>query len=333
MYNRRRARALLAMLVISALVLVTVDFRSDGTEGEGPLGALRGLASTVLGPIQEGLSTLVSPIGDGVSSFTGLFDARAENQQLRAQLESLEERNLSYEDVLRENAELRDLLDMRERNDFTTVAAQVIASGPSNFEWTITLSVGSDAGVRRDMPVVSGDGLVGRVIQTTADTSRVLLAIDPNFRAATLHGASGEAGTLQGDGGSPMIFRPLDPEIELDVGDEIVTSSYSNGVFPAGIPIGTVSSADRNAGLLTRVVEVRPFVDFTRLNTVLVVIHAPERELPGLEIDPNEPFTPPDVDPNAPQLPDAPSETPSDGASPDGATPSDEPTTSAAGDG
>ena len=101
MYNRRRARALLAMLVISALVLVTVDFRSDGTEGEGPLGALRGLASTVLGPIQEGLSTLVSPIGDGVSSFTGLFDARAENQQLRAQLESLEERNLSYEDVLR----------------------------------------------------------------------------------------------------------------------------------------------------------------------------------------------------------------------------------------
>jgi rod shape-determining protein MreC len=160
-YNRRRARILLAVLVLAALILVTVDFRSDGREGEGPLGQLRAGASAVFGPIQDGLSTIMRPVANSLANVGGLFDARSENVQLRAQLERLQERRLSYEDVLRENEQLRQLLDIQQRSTLDTVAAQVIASGPSNFEWTITLDVGTNDGVQRNMPVITGDGLVG----------------------------------------------------------------------------------------------------------------------------------------------------------------------------
>lgn len=332
MYNRRRARILLAVLVLLALVLVTVDFRSEGSSGDGPLGRLRGVASTVFGPVQDGLSTIVAPIGNSLSGIGDVFDARSENAQLRAQLERLEERRLSYDDVLRENEELRELLEIQERSALETLAAQVIANGPSNFEWTITLDVGSADGVQRDMPVINGDGLVGRVIQVTADTSRVLLAVDPSFQAAAAHAQTGETGTIQGDGGEPMVYRPLDPEAEVEVGDEIVTSRYSNGVFPAGIPIGTVDATDESAGLLSRSISVRPWVDFTRLQTVLVVLYEPERTLPGDDLGEGLEFDRPAVDPTAPEEtptettdpfdPFAPTETPTDGteAPTDGAT-------------
>lgn len=329
MYNRRRARILLAVLVLGALVLVTVDFRSGGSDGDGPLGRLRGIASTVFGPVQDGVATIVSPIGDSLGGIGGIFDARRENAQLRAQLERLEERRLSYDDVLRENEELRALLEIQERSELDTRAAQVIANGPSNFEWTITLDVGTSHGVERDMPVINDKGLVGRVIQTTPDTSRVLLAVDPSFQAAALHAQTGEAGTLQGNGGEPMIYRPLDPEATVEVGDEIVTSRYSNGVFPAGIPIGTVDETDEANGLLTRSIRVRPWVDFTRLQTVMVVLYEPTRQLPDGDIGFDVPFRRPAVDPSAPDEattetddpfdPFAPSEQPTDGAT-DGPT-------------
>lgn len=308
MYNRRRARILLAVLVLSALILVTVDFRSDGREGEGPLGQLRAGASVVFGPIQNGLSTIMRPVANSLGNVRGLFDARSENVQLRAQLERLQERRLSYEDVLRENEQLRQLLDIQQRSTLDTVAAQVIASGPSNFEWTITLDVGTNDGVQRNMPVITGDGLVGRIIQTTSNTSRVLLAVDPSFQVAAGHARTGEIGTLQGNGGDPMIFRPLNPEAQVSVGDGIVTSLYSGGVFPAGIPIGTVES-DEATGFLTRSIQVRPWVNFTRLQTVLVVLYDARFDLPGDDFGdvvwrrPDVPARAPDDQPTATEDP------------------------------
>jgi rod shape-determining protein MreC len=186
---------------------------------------------------------------------------------------------------------------MRDRGQLETIAARTVALGPSNFEWTITIDVGSDDGVRRDMPVVNGDGLVGRVIQVTPNASRVLLTIDPNFGAAARVARHGETGYIDGRGGEPMVFRPLDPEIDIEVGDEIVTSSYQGGIFPGGLRIGTVSVVDDGSNRLAREVQVQPFVDFTRLHHVLVVINAPVDEIPPMTESPDVDFTRPDVEP------------------------------------
>lgn len=292
MYQRRRSRVLLALLVLVTLVLITIDFRSGD---DGPLSSLRGLATTVFEPIQDGLSAVLSPIGNAFGAVGDLFELREENAQLQARLEELEERRRSFEDLERENANLRDLVATRDRGNYDVVTARVIALGPSNYEHTITLDVGSDDGVELDMPIVNGDGLVGRIIQVTPRASRVMLAIDPNFSAAASIASNGEKGPIDGRGGDLMRFRPFDPEADIAVGDEIVTSSYSNGIFPPGIPIGTVEDVGEQTTLLSRDVDVRPYVDFTRLDFVLVVLRAPIPEPPPPEDNPDVPFEPPVV--------------------------------------
>lgn len=308
MYQRRRVRVLLAALVLVTLVLITIDFRSSG----GPLDHLRSAATAVFEPVQDGLSTVLSPIGDFFGSIGDLFRLRDENAELRERLEDLQARNQSFTDLERQNAELRDLLGMQEQQRFEeTVVARVVALAPSNYEWTVTLDAGRAEGVERNMVVVNGSGLVGRVVQVTEHASRVLLAIDPNFSASVRTAADAEVGSIDGRGGNLMVFRPLDPEAPVAVGDEVVTNRYDYGIFPSGIPVGTVESVGDTTALLEREVLVRPYVDFTRLEFVMVVLQLPVEAPPPIPERPEGPFIPPNLIPEP-----SPSPSPSPGASP-----------------
>ncbi len=280
MFQRRRVRLLLALLVAVAIALVTVDFRSGDDSG---LDRLRGVATSVLRPIQDGVGVLIRPFGDAAGAVGDLFAVRSENRELRARVEVLEERRRVLDDLERENAELRDLLAIADRTELPTVTARVVALAPSNFEWTITIDVGAADGVERGMPVIDGDGLVGRIIQVTPNASRVLLAIDPSFSAAARTALTGEVGMIDGRGGDPMALRLLDPAAVVDVGDAIVTASYQGGVFPAGIPIGTVSQVTEGTSPLAREVQVNPYVDFTRLHHVVVVFTTGVDDIPPFE--------------------------------------------------
>lgn len=302
MYQRRRTRVLIGILLFIALVLITVDVRAGD---DGVLDRLRGVATGVLEPVQDGLSTLVRPLGSAFEGVGELFSLRSDNEQLRARIDELRERRRVVSDLERENEELQGLLDIRERLDFDTVAARTVALAPSSFEWTITIDVGGDDGVERDMPVVAGAGLVGRVIQVTPSASRVLLAIDPNFAATARSGPTGEIGSVSGRGGDPMLLQPLEPAARIDVGDEIVTSSFAGGVFPGGIPIGVVADAGDPTARLTRSISVLPYVDFTRLHHVLVVLSAPVDAVPPLDGTPDIPFEPPPLPPDDAQSPES----------------------------
>lgn len=311
MYQRRRVRVLLATLVLTALVLITVDFRSSG----GPLDALRAGATAVFEPVQNGLSTVLRPVGDAFASVRELFRLRDENAELRARLEELATRNQSFTDLRRQNEELRGLLGIQEQLGFEeTVVARVVALAPSNYEWTVTLDAGRADGIDRNMVVVNRSGLVGRVVQVTEHASRVLLAIDPNFSASVRTAADGEVGSIDGRGGDLMVFRPIDPEGPIEVGDEVVTNRYDYGIFPSGIPVGAVESVGDATSLLEREVLVRPFVDFTGLDFVMVVLQLPVEEPPPIPDRPEGPFIPPNLIPS-----------PSPDPSPDGASPSPSP--------
>lgn len=296
MFQRRRARVLLAVFVLLSLVLVTVDFR-DPDPQEGVAGSLRSGVGIVLGPVQDGLAVVVRPLANAASSVTDVFRLREENERLRAQLEQLEERRLSYEDVVLENEQLRAQVGMASRLDVDTVQGQIIGQGASNFEWTVTIDVGTDDGVATDMAVVNGDGLVGRIVATNPSTSWVLLAIDPNFGAAARIAESRQPGIVAGDGNEPLVFEPLVTETDIEVGQELVTSSYSGGTFLPGIPIGVVTAADYESGQLVRRVEVLPYADFGSLDLVSVVLDLPEPVDEQLELAPDQDFTPPAVDP------------------------------------
>jgi rod shape-determining protein MreC len=276
-YERRRARILLAVLTLAALAFVTVDARAGE---ESPLERVRDGVHTVFGPLQDGLAGVLRPFTLATDTVTDFFRVRAENARLRTALEEEQQRTRSVADVARENEELRELLGARDEltarsEEFDVLTARVIALAPSNFEWTVTLNVGERDGVEGGMTVVNGDGLVGRIVHVGPTASRALLAIDRSFSAAVRIARNGEHGYLEGRGTNPLRFTLLDPEADVEEGDEVVTSTYDNAVFPDGLPIGQVSDAAPASGLLTREIEVLPYVDFTRLSHVLVILRAP----------------------------------------------------------
>jgi rod shape-determining protein MreC len=277
--NQRRVWGLFVGLVITAMVLVTLDFRDDG----GGADAARDAASVGFEPFERGLTRLVSPVrrmGDGLRD---LFATRAENQLLRAEVEDLRERRRAFADLEREIDELRELLDYRASSGFATAAGRVISVSPSNFEWTMTIDIGAREGVERGMAVVNGDGLVGRVLSTTATASRVLLAVDPNFSVAARTVAGASIGVVDGRGAEPLRFDPLDPRAGVREGEEVVTATFPGSAVPAGIPIGRVSSSEVSGSRLATFYDVRPFVDIVRLDHVLVILSSPAPEVPPFE--------------------------------------------------
>ena len=300
MYQRNRARVLFIGLVLSAIVLVTLDVRDVGRDdAASAVDSARGLATRVLRPLQDGMSAIVRGAGGLTDAAGELRGVRERNAELEAEVAELRERRRSVADLERENDELRSLLGLRDRLELETVAARTVALSPSTFEWIITIDVGSDQGVERGMPVIDGVGLVGRVYQVTPRASRVLLLIDPSFSVVARGSGEGVIGLLDGRGGDPLRFRPLDPRGSLAVGSELVTASYDGGVFPSGIPIGIVSEFGDDDSRLTRNLRVRPYVDFSRLNHVLVVLTSPIDPIPDFDGTVGLPFTRP---PGAPGL-------------------------------
>ena len=202
-----------------------------------------------------------------------IADLQKENDELKAQADK--------EQYTRNRAqELDDLLKLSGAGQYTVVPAQVIAIGPSQgFAWTVTLDAGSRDGIKVDQNVVSGRGLVGRVVSVTSSTATVVLLVDATSTVGARVEASMEVGFLNGTGDSRSLeLQLLDPFAPVTVGDRLVSYAVKGGVYVPGIPLGTVTAVSGTPGQLTRVAQVDPFVDVTRLDLVGVVVTAPRTD-------------------------------------------------------
>jgi len=264
-------------LVSLSLVTITVDYR----EGEdGPLAGLGRVAITLISPLQEAVSKLTDPIGNFFSTLIRLPAIRAETERLRdrvAELESQLGTTVTNEQRLHE---LEELLAVQESlgPNVETLAAQIIASGVSNFEWTLTINKGSSDGVLMDMPVVaSGKRLVGHVVQATTDSAVVQLIVDPDSAVAGRLEMSRQTGLVSGHGDQDMRMGLVDVTTDVEAGEQVVTAGYripgvAQGLYPPGILIGTVSRVLPDEVALEKFVTVSPAVDFSTLDIVLVVL-------------------------------------------------------------
>ena len=196
MNDTRRTRAVLGVLLLVSLAMITVDYRGGDNS---PLSALRGFGEAIFGPIEQGASAVVRPVAGTFHTFTGAPSAHRrinrlerENQQLRQQLRT------GQIDKQRA-AELSRLLGTSGLGGYRIVPAEVISSG-QGLEDTVSLDVGSGNGVRPNMTVLSGDGLVGRVTQVGPSTSTVMLATDSASSIGGRLENSGEIGIVQGVG-------------------------------------------------------------------------------------------------------------------------------------
>jgi rod shape-determining protein MreC len=275
--DTRESRLLLVLLVAVAFALITVDIR--GGE-DSPVDGARQGAATVFGPIEDGVSAAVDPVGNAVSAIRDsgerhdrLAELEKENAALEAKLGS-DDRNRSR------LTQLDKMLKLSGAGQYGIKGAQVIAIGAAQgFSWTITIDVGANDGIKRDMTVLNGDGLVGRVTTVGPNTATVLLANDPDFTVGTRMEAGDELGFASGQGDRPLRVELLNGKAEIKKGDRLVTfGSQADKPFVPGVPVGVVSRVDPSAGDLTRTLYVTPYVSFTKLDIVGVVVEAPKKD-------------------------------------------------------
>ena len=256
-----RSRSTLVLLVLVSVTVITLDFR-----GGGVIASHRPRPAHARTPGQEAADAVVGPVGDAVRGVTRSGALEEENDELRARISELEGEALRGADA---EAELDQVLELRGLSSFTdlpTVSARVIGTTPSNFEQSIQLDVGTGEGVAEDMPVLTGAGLAGRVVDVSRTRSIVRLVSDQTS-AVGVRLPSGDLGVAEGGGpGRPLELGLVDPATVVAPGELVVTSGIDDSVFPGGIPVGRVERVAAPAqGVLEQEVVVAPVVDLDRL--------------------------------------------------------------------
>lgn len=272
--ERRPSRALLVALVLTSATLMTLDRGHDGSAVE----PLRGAVGTVLGPAEAAAATAARPFQAVPAWFRTRGDLRqdvaqleAENADLRRQVETtgLDRNRL---------AEFDGLTAAARTQGRAVVPARVVALGPAqSFTRTVTIDAGSDAGIRADQTVINADGLVGRVLRVSRSTATVLLVLDSRSVVGGRIGASMEVGFLSGRGvlgeDGRLDLELVDDAVTPARGDVVVTwGSHGGAPYVSGVPIGRVTQVFASLRDSSRRAVVEPYVDFTALDVVGVVV-------------------------------------------------------------
>lgn len=263
--TRLQSRTLVvAALVIGCVVVLLLN-------QSGQLNGLKSLLTTPLTALQRGVSGLTAGV-------RGLFEPNADTAELEARVAELEARVIELEGenvVLREHETdlrlLAGLLDYaRTQPDNRYAAANVIGRDPSAFLSYIIIDLGSDAGLARDMPVVTNQGLVGVVVELNCCAAKVRLVTDPDSAVNARLQTSRDEGVAVGRFGGGLELDFLSQQAVVAPGDRVLTSGLG-GKFPEGLVIGTVSAVQRQDYEVLQRAILTPGVDFNRLEIVLII--------------------------------------------------------------
>jgi rod shape-determining protein MreC len=278
-----RGRLLLIGLIVTALFLITLDLR-----GVSVINGVRSATQSAMSPFQKAGSWTISPFRNFFSDVTHLGRTRnqiekltAENERLRLALQNRKNADVELE-------QLKGVLDLAGKAEYKIVSAKVISQGSStSFSNTITIDAGSTSGIRPNMTVISGFGLVGVVKTVYSGSALVELASDPSFKVGARIAGTQQIGILSGQGSRNALLQLLDNTTTVKVGDVILARGSTNGrPFVPGVPIGEVTAVDNSASAVTQTAEVKYYVNFSTIGVVSVVVKAPE-------IDPRDALVPP----------------------------------------
>lgn len=223
------------------------------------------------GPIQSSLQWLLDRSVSGFQNYVYLWNTRKENLLLVETNRKLLNEIGQLREMRQENARLRTLLDFREKLQLKAIVARVIAKDASTEFRALRLNRGESAGVTRDMAVVTAEGVVGRVLRTTADTADVVTIVDTLSAIDAIDERSRARGIVEGMTEDLCQLRFALRTDDIAPGDVLISSGLG-GIFPKGVPVGTVAKVTRKPYGITQDVEVRPAVDLSKLEEVLVIV-------------------------------------------------------------
>lgn len=265
---------MLLLLVLTSVTAITLDFRG---QGDGLLDSVRDGARDAFAPVQSAADGLFSPVGDFFGGITRYGDVKAENDRLRRELEDARGETLRQAGADRERQSLLALQDLTFAAEIPAVPARVVSTAPSNFQLTVSIDRGSEAGVAEGMPVVTGAGLVGRVADVSQKRATVLLITDRSSNVGVRLQSSGDVGVARGSGNRvPLPVDLVNVDVGVVEGEPVVTSGLQQSVFPPQVPVGRVRTASVAPGALKQDVTIDPVVDFERLEFVKVLQWGPQ---------------------------------------------------------
>ena len=256
-------------VVLGAAVLLHVILISAQVNTAAGLPVLQVVTFGGFAELQRAAMASVNGVQGLWSGYVALRQVQSENAALRQELQALQVRLQQERAEAQRTDNLRQLLELRARAELDTVASEVIAGAASPDFRTITIDKGSGESLANDMAVISAGGVVGRVILPSRRASKVQLLIDRNAAAGALIERTRVQGIVLGVGDGTLKMQYVPASSEVKTGDLVVTSGI-DGIYPKGFVIGTVEHAERGGGTYYEIT-VRPAVDFTRLEEVLIV--------------------------------------------------------------
>ncbi|NNL86428.1 MAG: rod shape-determining protein MreC [Myxococcales bacterium] len=264
-----RLPALFAFLVTLTLVSMVKDRAPSGEESEDR-SWFRGVLFEIAVPIQKALTSPVRATTDAWRRYVALVELGAENERLRQRIGVLQEEVLQYREALVASGHLQRIVEMREDFDIPLLPSEIVGQDVSPWFRSVLLQRGSAGEVRSGMPVVADSGLVGIVTATSPRTGRVMLLLDRQSAVSGIAQRSRARGIVRGLGTGELEFVLMVRGDDVEAGDVIVTSGL-DGAYPKGLRIGTVEKVQRADDQLVHTAEVKPAVDFGRLEQVFVM--------------------------------------------------------------
>ena len=241
----------------------------------GVLTPVKSAVTIVLSPMQKGINTVGNAIFSLNEDSKSKSELKAENKKLEERVDALEmEKRLLEQDQV-ELERLQDLLNLKVKyKQYNTVGARVISKGSGNWFEIFAIDKGSKDGIKKDMNVIAGNGLVGIVYDVTENTAKVRSIINDTSMVSAMFLKTTDNCIVKGsldtmaDGYLEVVY--IDKDAKVKEGDELVTSNVSSK-FNEGITIGTVSDIKLDSTKLTKTAKVTPVVDFKHLKEVLVI--------------------------------------------------------------
>jgi len=271
---RNRTFALLLVLCLGHVLLISAQVQS-----QSGLPVLESVSFGVYARVQRFTAGIADAIGSTWTNYFALRGVERANQELQGRILELEGQIQQQEAATRRLRELEDALGLKQQLTAPTMAARVIAGNPSPNALTITIDRGSEDGVHPEMAVLAHGGVVGRVIGPTAGRAALVqLIIEPSAAAAVTLEKSGAGALVTGEGTGALMRLQYLPLADIEVGERVFTSGQDL-MYPRGFEIGRIEAVEPGRSRDRRVT-VRPSVDFTHLELVLVVLSRPSKDLP-----------------------------------------------------
>jgi rod shape-determining protein MreC len=273
-----RRRAVVATLVLLSLVLVTISFREPTS---GVLSGIEGAGVTVLRPFEVAAERVARPFRDVYGYFRGLVHAKSENTRLHKELDALRQIVIQNQTAQEQNSTFRAQLHYvdspRFPSDYTAVNTRIIARAPSEFDQHVVIAAGSSAGLKIDTPIVTQDGLVGRVTKVTGSAAEVTLITDEESAVQARDLQTAAIGLIRhGQSQGQLILDRVPKDQNVRFGDAIVTagtlSKQFPSLFPPNIPIGRVVSVGQTDTAYFKTIQIQPNVNFGSLDSVTALV-------------------------------------------------------------